>query len=560
MGRCTPFLFSVLLQFYCSIAVGNLSDASNCERMIETLDIIKNSFQVQYAPAKWKKNYSGWELDSEIEKAKDRVRSSENMNVKEFQRIVRDFFKSTQDYHVGVSFYSTEAAVLPFRVKGAKGKYFITQIDRKKLSSVVFPFQVGDELTMFAGRPTHEVVTEFKEQEVGNASEETDFSMAELFLTVRIGALGHYVPKGPVTVTVKTAKTQQSSSFQLIWNYLPEKITSKAIHFEDNFEKVFCKKMVSPLYQTLLCCDQDPDDRETLGARQSFIPDLGKKWWESDAKNPFYAYLYETSDRRLVGYVRIPHYNGDENDAEEFSKIIKFLEDRSDALVIDQVNNPGGSVFYLYALASMLTEQPLFAPRHKMTITQKEVMSAVSCIPIFENIKSDEDAIKVLGKTLDGNSVTYQMAQFFLNYFRFVVDEWNAGRVLTKPFYLFGVDHINPHPESKYTKPILLLTNGMDFSGGDFFPAILQDNKRVTILGSRTAGAGGFVVGGSFPNQFGIASYNYTASIAERVDSNPIENLGVEPDLPYQITEADLQEGYAEYAQTIRDAVSALIE
>lgn len=538
--------------------------------MLETIDIIRNSFYVQYAPAEWKKKHSGWVLDNEINKAKEKVLSADKLSIKEFQGIVRDFFCSTNDYHVSVDFFSTESATLPFSVKGANGKYFFTYIDRSKLSSMVFPFQIGDELTHFDGKPIHEVITALKQQEVGQGNEQTDHAMAELYLTMRIGRLGHHVPKGPLMITVKSANKAYPSSFQLIWQHYPEKILSKAIKNEDQevgeirgkLQDLLKKGMQAPFYQAIAAtklCDEESEPG-TLGARRGFLPYLGKKWWESEPSNTFHAYLYETRDHHLVGYVRIPHFIGDADEAEEFSKIIAFMQDRSDALVIDQTNNPGGSAFYLYALASMLTDQPLSAPRHKMTITQREVMSAVFFAPLFEKIHSDEEARELLGDTLDGNQVTYQMAQFFLNYFRFIIDEWKEGRILTKPFYLYGVDHINPHPKTRYTKPILVLTNCLDFSCGDFFPAILQDNNRVTILGERTAGAGGFVIGTSFPNHFGIASYFFTGSIAERVDKNPIENLGVQPDIVYSASEADLTGDYEEYVQEIHRAVDKLLD
>ncbi len=52
-----------------------------------------------------------------------------------------------------------------------------------------------------------------------------------------------------------------------------------------------------------------------------------------------------------------------------------------------------------------------------------------------------------------------------------------------------------------------MLINEMDMSCADFMPAILQDNKRATLFGSRTAGAGGHVLSFNFPNIHGIADF-----------------------------------------------------
>lgn len=571
MLKIKSYFLSAIILFSPGFFLFGTSDSIQHDSALQTLDIIKNSFQVQYAPKEWKKNYYGWDLDSEIEKAKDLVSNSDCMTVKDFQRIVRDFFKSMQDYHVSVNFYSTEVSILPFRVKGADNHYFITYIDRERLSSSVFPFEVGDELLMFDDRQTKDVVKELRENEVGNANDETDYAMAEVILTSRIGSMGHIVPKGPVMITVKSAKNDSIKTYQLIWQHFPEKIATpnmnqkapKGFNKGAALRELLGKELTTPLYTHLVNARRldatNNEDRDQLGSRKGFIPVLGKVWWQSDESTSFNAYLYETPERDLIGYIRIPNYFAGEQEASEFAKIIDFMQERSDALIIDQVNNPGGSVFYLYALLSMLTDQPLSAPRHRMSITQKEVMNAATFIPVFEMIETDTDAQNALGETLDGNPVTHQMAQFFLNYFRFIVDEWGQGRTLTKPFYLYGIDHINPHPTSRYTKPILVLMNSLDFSGGDFFPAILQDNNRIVTMGSRTAGAGGFVTGASFPNLFGIANYSYTASIAERADSNPIENLGVEPDIHYKITIEDLQHNYRDFVKSINQTVKSLV-
>jgi C-terminal processing protease CtpA/Prc len=243
----------------------------------------------------------------------------------------------------------------------------------------------------------------------------------------------------------------------------------------------------------------------------------------------------------------------------EFAAIMKRFEENTDAMVIDQVNNPGGSIFYLYALASMLTDQPLKNTRHHMAITQAEVKDAQDLIVKLADVKTDEDAQKALGgKTSDGYPVTFQQAIFSRNYANFIVSEWQAGHHLTSPYWIGGVDQINP-AAVHYTKPILLLTNHLDFSGGDFFPSVLQDNNRVHIMGGRTAGAGGYVDRVEFRNNIGIAAITVTESIAERANGNPIENLGCTPDMPYEMTAQDRQQNYAPYKAAILNALSGMI-
>ncbi len=557
---------------FCALAIPLFAFGSVCdgvkERMIRDLDFIRNTFDVKYAPADWKKRYAQWDLAEEIDVAKARVQACDDLTVKNFQRIVKYFFNSTKDYHVGVSFWSTEWAALPFRVCGANDKFFISYIDRARLPARSFPFQIGDELVMFDGRPTGDVVRELREVEIGNASPDTDQGLAEILLTKRTGSSGMNVPHGPVTITVKSVKANTTSSYQIIWDYAPEKIRELAFkHF--NFEgfhhprkvcehKFFNKQMVMPFAKDLSPEADGCLDPNEMGARKSFVPQLGKLLWQNDESDPFYAYIFESPSKKKIGYVRIPNYSGGAYEVESFARVIAYLEKNTSALVIDQVNNPGGSVYYLYALTSLLTDGPLHTPKHRMTITQEDVAFALEYEQLFANIRSDDDARSVLGDSMHGYPVTYQTSQFMLNFFRFIVDEWNSGRTLTKPYYLYGVDSINHHPETRYTKPIIVLVNRLCFSGGDFFPAILQDNKRVTLFGSKTAGAGGYVDSFFYANPFGIAHVHYTGSIAERIDNNPIENLGVTPDIYYDVTENDLQTNYSGYVQTLLEAVDAL--
>jgi C-terminal processing protease CtpA/Prc len=125
---------------------------------------------------------------------------------------------------------------------------------------------------------------------------------------------------------------------------------------------------------------------------------------------------------------------------------------------------------------------------------------------------------------------------------------------------VFGLGTIAP-AAAHYSKPVMILTNPLDFSGGDFFPAIMQDNKRAVIFGERTAGAGGVVKTYARENNLlGVEAIHLTATIAERPDGQPIENLGVTPDIPYAVTPADVQGGYAAYIKAADAAVSGLIK
>ena len=262
----------------------------------------------------------------------------------------------------------------------------------------------------------------------------------------------------------------------------------------------------------------------------------------------------------MIGYVRIPHYMMDERAALEFSEIINLFEKSTDALVIDQLNNPGGNGIFMYAIAAMLADKPLFVPKERMMITQEEVYSAWVNEEEFDEIENDQDAINKLGETIYGYPVDYELTKQVSSYFKFIMTEWSQGRHFTEAEYFLGIDKIKPHPWGHYSKPILFMVNNLAFSCGDFTPAILQDSKRATIFGTKTAGAGGAVSGHSFPNLFGIEDYSFTATIAERLDLSPIENLGITPDIEARLTENDLENGYLDYVEKIHKAVKKILK
>lgn len=543
------------------------------ELMVRDIDYIRNVLEIKYAPVEWKATHYGWDLDEEVTKAKQTIIDSDNLSTKQFQQVVRKLLGSTSDHHVSVLFYSTEFCQLPFEVTEVEGHYYIHSINRERLPSRLYKIEVGDEILSLNGRSVSDLVNELVEESGTKLVTDTSMALAEMSLTQKSGMAGDVIYNEPVTVKLKSASTGKVSSYQLMWDYYPERIkdiveSNHKTKSGESLQRKFIRShmMAHPFAEKFLekaaenahlNCVQK---YRLMGDKEGFLPNLGKIVWSAEKDVEYRAYIFEDDAGRKIGYLRIPHYIGESGDVKDFAKIIDHLENNTDALVLDQLNNPGGSVFYLYALASYLTDKPLYTPKHRMSITQEDVYQAVWGEMQFSMIRNDKEAMMYLEDAFDGYPASYQLVQFIVRYCRFIQDEWNAGRTLTNPSFIYGVDHINPAPSNTYTKPILMLINELCFSGGDFLPAILQDNKRVTLFGNRTAGAGGYVDAFRYANQFGVAEIRYTASLAERLDEKPIENLGVQPDITCKLSVDDLSTGFGSYKEEILNALNQIME
>ncbi len=573
-------------------------------QMINDLKVIKHHYEVSYAPLAWKKSYWNWDIDIAYKEAKKKILSTPSITSKQFHQILRTFVNSMKDYHVDISFYSTETSSLPFGVKGVNGRYFVSWIDHLRLPTSHFRISVGDELLSFDGEPIAAIIERIKNEGGKFANPDTDNALAEVRLTRRKGSSGDIVPKGALLATFQSAKNQKKSTYQLRWSHQPEHIynrsdVSPSIDLLDAFfpkqqnlsqpmDFIHAKVGEIQMMNPLLKSEMGSTDRG-LGARKSFVPVLGEIVWNFN-ENPDFseelyegggiidwvAYIYQHANGKQIGYIRIPHFTGDEIDSAVFGKIVTYMDKRTDGLVIDQLHNFGGYVDFQYQLSSILvTDTPFRAPYHQIKITQKEVLDAYESLKILNLLEASSNAREwnhqrkgqfseedenqsSKEEEYSGELINHQWLLHVKAYFEFILEEWSAGRTLTNPTPILGVDRINGHPKYRYTKPILVLINEMDFSGADFFPAILKDNERATLFGNRTAGAGGYVYSFQFPNSHGIASCTYTASIAERANEKKIENIGVLPDIPYTLSVEDVQNNYQEYVNAVNQAVDSL--
>ncbi len=558
------------------------------KRMLASLYQVASIFAEQYAPLDMKKERFQLDLKREYDEAKAAILADPGITTRGYQDLLAKLVASMRDYHVSISFNSTESSKLPFQVARAEGRYYLAYVDREKLPKEAFPFQTGDEVVSFNGQPTAAAVKALADQMTANTPE-TDQRMAEMFLTNRRRARGDKdIPKGPAEIVIRSKG--QFYKVRMPWDYTPELLAQDVpprnagllepeglgaapagpAGFIHSVGRAF-SDAVHPLIDLFADVRAESSDNGfMIGARKSFIPRLGQVLWQSDADSHFHAYIFKTKDGRKMGFIRIAAYDGANKEVREFAKIMAKFQAETDALVIDQVNNPGGNVFYLYALASHLTDQPLLTPRHRLIIGEADAQQSADLLlkamrdskkpAAVESPEKKPKEADAEAPNASGYPITAKFMGLMLRSAQFILKEFNAGKRYTGLIHVGGVADIDPAPkeDERYTKPILLLTNALDFSGGDFFPAIMQDSRRATILGVRTAGAGGivkpFAVG-----QFGIARLSATGSLAQRANGQPIENLGVTPDVPYEMTARDLRTGFAEYRWKILKTLDAML-
>lgn len=550
--------------------------------MLHDLNHIGHVFDTYYGPTEWKAEKFGFDNAFEIQLAIAKAQSLYEITPVDFKQIVADFLHSTHDYHVNAVYKSGDFAYLPFKVSTVGGKCYITYID-PGFADVMKGVHVGDELVSFDSIPAYEVIRDLIAHETGTNRELTDIALADEILTTRIGASGHRIPRGNITIGVIPYGSESEISVTLTWinanqfnppfaTYQMSKMVMKSENDNDPSDSVadhpyFRQKAMFNEHSHLLPKMSSDGGRPGIGSRTSYVPTLGKILWKSSPRSPFDAYIFKCPGKQWKGgYVRIPSYMVDSPSAfiVELGKILTKFDQETDILVIDQVDNGGGLVFYAYAVLTMLIDQPIKMPTHSQTISEEEHLGNLMLLSQLGSVESDVDAqIMMGGNSLLGYPVNKELIDNLKDSLTQLIDCYNQGKKYTGFVPMYGIGTLKPHPKYHYTKPIVMLINACDFSAADIVPSILQDNERATLFGTGTAGAGGVVQavemnvedGYSMYSRDGLKSFSYTKSLIRRVNGEYIENLGVEPDVTYEPSYKDYQENYKDYKKAIINAL-----
>jgi len=194
-----------------------------------------------------------------------------------------------------------------------------------------------------------------------------------------------------------------------------------------------------------------------------------------------------------VGYIHYRSFSSSVRD-EDMDYVIDAFKDHK-GLIIDVRDNGGGSLSNVYAIADRLTET-------EVKVAEQQV----------KNGPGHEDFAP------------------------------------TSPMYLEPREG-----KSSFTKPVIVLTNGLCYSATNYFVTAVRELGHVTTLGARTGGGGGVPAFTVLTNGWEL---RVSSTRLFTLDGFNVEN-GIDPDVAQQSTELELASGADAILETALDRLGS---
>lgn len=518
-----------------------------------------------YGPLPWKEAYLDISLPAMTDRLMEGVRAARTDE--DFYEALIHFLSGFKDAHVSGIVPSTYRTWLGFTVDAFGDELVIVDINREELSEELFPFALGDRLVAIDGQDPEQVMRSLLPyREMGHAPANRRLTAA--MLTSRRQSRVPRVPSGQATVAIYSYAREVLETVTIPWRHegFPlARFTERPI---PPVKAIFAllggsadalpQKPASFLDQMRALRAPDADGSGTylpFGNLTPYFP-LGATFVERST-DPYYSGIFITPTHR-IGFLRLHTWWDIDFPAAIalLEREIPQLQATTDALIIDQTHNPGGDLCFLEEVARFFVAEP------KPTVLF-QVKPSRLWLQWFE-----EEALSLPPEWSAKQRKLHALIREKLR------TAMEAGSALTEPIPLCSPDGlITPYENAEnqvitYTKPKLLLINDMDCSGGDVFPAIIQDAGAATTFGTRTIGCGGNVI-----NIEHIGRSDFTARVTmslmvrnqdvvapNGIPTRYIENVGVRPDIHYAITPDDVRNGYRAYREAILRTVGRLID
>lgn len=552
MQRCLGVLLFVLTLS----ASASAQDALTDQQKIADLNQIAATLDKYYGPYEWKRDVIGFDL-LRLTPWLQRIRHTDDLD---FQDALIDYVASLNDAHSTITFPSNFEAFLGFGADVYDGTVVIDFIDRASVPAAQYPFAVGDEIVAFDDRPVWDVIASLQKYSIAANSRSTNRIATDLLTYRPQNFVPHAADLGATArVTIKSRTTGVLTTYVIPWQKSGTALTSQGpvpsprrgngrisdtvgvvtttsgsvqapFHAEprgphDDTLDAYLRPL-EPLLTSIL--PDRPVGVLNFGSRfpvyappPGFVQRLG-----ASSADFFLSGTFPASGKR-IGLIRIPTFapTSSSTALRQLDTEIAFMNANADALVIDVMRNPGGSLAYMEAIAQRIMPQPFQTVGFELRATARWIAAfdeslvnaqqAGAPAAIVANFQRDVDAI---------------LAAF------------RENRARTVPLPLNATGSLTVTPVSfAYRKPLMVLTDELSASAAETFAAIVQDNHRGPLFGMRTMGAGGNVesfLGASFTEGFislaeSLANRGHIIATPDYPAAPYIENIGVRPDIPY---------------------------
>jgi len=581
-------LIAVLL-LTLSVTTPRAQEALTSDQRIADLTELAAFYSKNYAPYEWKRDAIGFDL-LRLTPWLQRIHHSDDLD---FQEALIEYVASLNDAHDYIAFPTTFSASLGMTVDIYDGKVLIDSINRAVLPAAQYPFVVGDELVSLDGRSTRDLIESFRKYAIAANQRSTDRTAAGRIVSRNQQIMPHISDlEDTATVVIRLASTGAANTYNIPWVKSGLPITSQGpvpsprrgngrIFLPSDtpgagagagaggagslfqFADVAAADNTQPSYmepvRALLNASVPTDYYSVLnfggrlpiyGLPDGFTIRLGLQ--------PFHFFFSGTyvSNGVRIGLIRIPSMSPPNVGMALFQldQEIAFFNANTDALIVDVMRNPGGLVSFVESISQRFIPTPFRTMGFEIRATGAWLFSFASQLRSAQLSNAPPEIIQNLQNNLNE-----------------VLRAYNENRGRSAPVSLnsTGSLTLTPAPFGAYAKPLMVITDEFSASGGDMFPAIIQDAHRGPIFGMRSMGAGGSVVGFNAPayteSFFRITvSLMNRASVIQTPDFPPapyIENIGVRPDIVVDyMTRGNLMTNGAPFVQAFTTAIVNLAQ
>ena len=567
-----------------SVSSPRAQDAVTSQQRISDLTELAAFYAKNYAPYEWKRDAIGFDL-LRLTPWLKRIHHSDDLD---FQEALIEYVASLNDAHDFIAFPTTFNASLGMSVDIYDGRVLIDSINRTVLPLAQFPFQIGDELVSIDGRAAQDVIQSFRKYAISANQRSTDRTAATRLVSRNQQIMPHISDLGDsASVVIRLAATGAANTYTIPWQKSGLPITSQGpvpspqrgngrifLSTDAQTTAVTADAAGGPtLFQfadlgsidntlpsymepvrALLNASVPKDYYSVLnfggrfpiyGLPAGFTIRLGLQ-----PTHFFFSGTYMSNGVR-IGLIRVPSMSPP-NVAlalQQLDQEIAFFNANTDALIVDVMRNPGGLVSFVESISQRFIPTPFRTLGFEIRATAAWVFNFASMLRSAQFSGAPPAIIQNLQNNLNEVLRAYNEER---------------GRTAALSLNSTGSLILSPAATGAYTKPLMVLTDEFSASGGDMFPAIIQDNHRGPIFGMRSMGAGGSVVGFNGPayteSFFRITvSLMNRASVIQTPDLPPapyVENIGVRPDIAVDyMTRTNLMTAGAPFVQAFTAAI-----